>query len=138
MSTRCTLHFEQNGQKAAIVYRHCDGYPESDVGVLADFDRFLSDVEAQTNDTRFTDPCYLAAKFVVWQANQNAKTYGRNPETGEYEYTPAGMLDFLSLGVVLHDPGDIEYRYHVKCNGSGENGRPVVAWEKAGLGMLDA
>jgi len=97
VSTRATVHFEQNGETQAIVYRHSDGYPD---GLGNDLQTFFGDVQLQTRDTRFNDPCYLAAKFVVWQAARYART---NP------------LDFLGVGIVMEDPGDIEYRYHVRC-----------------------
>lgn len=103
MSIRATVHFQDSDDgDRAIVYRHCDGYPE---GLGTDLERFFTDVQAQTKDTRFGDPSYLAAKFVVWQAGEYTKEDGKKP------------LDFLSVGVVSEDPSDIEYRYLVKCNG---------------------
>jgi len=113
MSTRCTVHFHyrDNQEPEAIVYRHSDGYPNSQHGVPASLERFFTDVETQTKDTRFNDPTYLAAKYVVWQAN---------------EYSGDEMLDFLSVGVMQSDPGDIEYRYHIWCNSD----KPNVTWEK--------
>lgn len=113
MSTRCTIHFHDSGEDeaAAIIYRHSDGYPE---GILPDLDRFFAAVEEQTRDTRFNDATYLAAKFVVWQAGVYTDGY----------HEP---LDFLSIGVVQDDPGDIEYRYHVRPN-SGH--RPTVDYEE--------
>lgn len=116
MSTRATVHFEQNGEAQAIVYRHSDGYPE---GLGNDLQTFFGDVQSQTRDTRFSDPCYLAAKFVVWQAARYAQTLRRvaaslNPAvSGINEDNP---LDFLGVGIVMEDPDDIEYRYHVDCN----------------------
>ena len=44
MSTRCTLHFTDDDGTQAICYRHSDGYPDSEAGVLADLERFFSDV----------------------------------------------------------------------------------------------
>lgn len=118
MSTRMTAHFRHGspdkpvGKVSAIVYRHLDGYPD---GFLPDFEEFLDEVEKQApNDTRFNDPEYLAAKYVVWQAMQ----YG-----GGDRY-----LDFLSVGVTTQDPADIEYRYTIWCDMRG--GRPQVTYEK--------
>jgi len=104
MSTRATVHFgSQNADgkftKQAIVYRHHDGYP---AGLGKDLKTFLEEVKKTCPDTRFYDPCYLAAKFVVWQADQYANKDNK--------------LDFLSLGVCLEDPSDIEYRYLVICD----------------------
>lgn len=115
MSTRATVHFcNSNGTTQAIVYRHYDGYPS---GLGEDLQRFLRDVKAQTSDTRFNDPSYLAAKFVVWQA-------------GEYAEDKSKPLDFLSVGVVLQNPGDIEYQYKVLCGGGyvSDNTVPEVEW----------
>lgn len=112
MSTRATVHFQSQGKDLAIIYRHSDGYPD---GIGRDLETFFKDVEAQCpDDTRFGDPTYLAAKFVVWQAAQY--THKGNPP-----------LSFLSVGVYLSDPCDIQYRYLVDCD-SGD--RPKVLTEK--------
>src|SRR2546429_1330535 len=111
MSTRATVHFEYNGKAEAIVYRHSDGYPK---GLGKDLEAFFDVLETDVDDPRFSDPCYLAAKWVV----HDSARYIRNLSDG----TPKHRLEFLGVGVVLEDPGDIEYRYHVQCNG----GRPTV------------
>lgn len=116
MSTRCVINFcdaptERYARKiVAKVYRHDDGYPE---GVEPDLEQFFDAVRDQTNDTRFNDPSYLAAKFVVWQANINGR--GNQP------------LDFRGLGVILENPSDIEYEYFVDC---GSVGSPKVTHQK--------
>jgi len=98
MSTKATVHFNYGDKTRAIIYRHSDGYPD---GLGKDLERFLDDV-SKLNDTRFRDPSYLAAKFVVWQANEYADKDNR--------------LNFLSLGVCIDDPGDIEYVYILDCS----------------------
>lgn len=108
MSTRCNIHFNGWGRTVANIYRHSDGYPE---GVLPDLQSFFEAVETQTRDTRFDDAGYLAAKFVVWQANQ---------------FQRGQPLNFLSLGVCIEDHTDIEYVYEVNCEEHEENGRPIV------------
>jgi hypothetical protein len=133
MSTRCTIHFHWNKKEkpTAIIYRHGDGYPEE---VLPDLEQFFTDVEEQTNDTQFGDPSYLAAKFVVWQADKNAMNY-RPDASGNWGYIKGNMLDFISLGVLVDDPDDIEWRYHIWCGGDaiwcgGDAGHPEVTHEK--------
>lgn len=113
VSTRASVHFYRwaDDKPSAMVYRHSDGYPD---GLGSDLLRFFEDVERQTRDTRFSDASYLAAKFVVWQARQ----YARRFDTKRGEFVPHGdarPLDFLGVGVLTSDPGDIEYRYHVRC-----------------------
>jgi hypothetical protein len=122
MSTRCTINFcyQSKDHINAKIYRHCDGYPE---GVLPDLEEFFKAVVADTTDTRFGDPNYLAAKFVVWQAAQNAKHY--DSSTGEY--VASKPLDFISLGICMKDPGDIEHTYFVVCSGRGS--QPEVLHE---------
>ena len=120
MSTRCTINFNYGKEVVAKVYRHSDGYPD---GVLGDLAKFFADVEKDnraTMDTRFKDPSYLAAKYVVWQAHQYAKAY----VGGKYKATP--RLAFSGVGVVIEDPGDIAYTYFVDCNKRESNGWPTV------------
>lgn len=99
MSTRSTTHFTygEGSEPVAIVYRHSDGYPS---GAGIDIKKFLKQC-SRLNDSRFDDPSYLAAKYVVFLADMF-----REPES---------MLEFLSVGVVREDPPDIEYRYVVNC-----------------------
>ena len=120
MSTKATIHFhfKDNERSEAIIYRHWDGNPDM---VLPDLERFGYDVKEQAPNTRFDDPSYLAAKYVVWQAHENARRYD-----GE-KYVPTTMLDFSSVGVCTQDPADIAYRYHVWCD---SDGLPEVTWEE--------
>ena len=61
MSTRCNIHLPNEDEVEANIYRHYDGYPDA---VLPDLARFFEQVRADTQDTRFNDPSYLAAKFL--------------------------------------------------------------------------
>ena len=117
MSTRSTTHFIEGGKPQAIVYRQADGYPE---GHGVELQEFFDDVERQTKDTRFNDPSYLAAKLVVWLADRFAHHY--DWEDGG-KFVKNEPLDFLSVGVCLEDPFDIEYRYEIHCENAE---RPVV------------
>lgn len=111
MGTRCTINFcYPDGQVCAKVYRHSDGYPDGDSGVPADLGRFFDAVKAQTSDTRFGDPCFLAARFVVWQADQHKRS--------SVAVDLGAPLDFLGVGVLMEDPGDIEYTYNLTCGSS--------------------
>lgn len=118
MSTRATIHFvDAKGAKpTAIVYRHGDGYPD---GLGKDLEKFFADVKTQCSKgmggTRFSDASYLAAKWVVWDAHQMSQYSYEVHKGGK-----AKMLDFLSVGIVNADPGDIEYRYTVICDGNGD------------------
>ena len=117
MSTRCNIHFTYNGHIYANIYRHCDGYPDGEHGVPAFLDRFFQAVEDQCDgDTRFREPGYLAAKFVVFQAALNCRT-------------PDQPLNFLSCGVsggADGDHGDIEWIYTVECAKGSDTVRPVL------------
>lgn len=113
MSTRCNIHFDSEYGTAANIYRHCDGYPAD---VQADLQKFFDAVESQTSDTRFSDPEYLAAKFVVWEA------------TKDYGFRSGKLLDFLGVGIMTQDAGDGAYIHTVLC---GNSGRPVVTSRQA-------
>lgn len=99
MATRCIIKFTQDNHVYARVYRHWDGYPDTEGGVLADLAKFFEDVEAETKDHRYRDAPYLAAKFVVWQARQNGEG-----------------LDFTGVGIVGSGDMGEEYVYTVDCS----------------------
>jgi hypothetical protein len=120
MSTRSTTHFQENGQDIAIVYRHSDGYPE---GAGVDLLRFIGEC-AKLQDSRLSDPSYLAAKYVVFLADMFNRTMKK--VNGEYKYVKSkSKLEFLGVGVLMEDPGDIRYRYIVDC-GNIVDGKPKV------------
>ena len=110
MSTKCVVNFSHEVIMSKV-YIHSDGYPDGEHGIPARLETFFDDVKAQTSDTRFNDPSYLAAKFVVWIANNDARK--------------GYHLDFTGVGVVIKDPEDIEYSYFVDCSVAG---RPEVTF----------
>lgn len=125
MSTRATVHFKNWDETQAIVYRHCDGYPTKG-GLKDDLNRFLKEIKANLTDTRFSDACFLAARFVVWQAAEYVRLGVR---TNEKPNQPKHICDFLSVGIMMQDPGDIEYRYTVDCDNLDAKGMPKITWE---------
>jgi hypothetical protein len=133
MGTRCNIHFNDGETVCANIYRHYDGYPgkvvdgkEVEGGVLPDLLTFFTELLENVRDHRFTDPTYLAAKFLVWQAKQNARVY--NVETGEYADAPH-YLEFLSVGITLHDAGDGEFIYELDCEDRDAKGCPSIRWK---------
>lgn len=133
MSTRCNIHFTQGAEIVANIYRHGDGYPNTDCGVLADLRRFFVTVKTHTKGgmggPRFDDPAYLAAKFVVWQAAENVK--GINRYCRQTKQPLRKRLDFISLGVVNEDASDGAYVYTIDCGNHTKRGLPRVTWCKA-------
>jgi hypothetical protein len=58
-------------------------------------------------------------------ANMFNNPFGKQAN-GEYGYTRnASKLDFLSVGILQDDPGDIQYRYVIDC-GNLVKGKPTV------------
>ena len=112
MATRTNIHFKYGMGIVATVYRHYDGDEQT---VKKDLETFFKDVESETKDTRFNDPSYLAAKFVVWQADQ---------------YSNGGKLNFLGVGIMNEEGGDIEFRHFVDCGNFDENGHPRIISER--------
>ena len=145
MSTRATIHFETIqtrewdavNRKAidlatpkvvtdAIVYRHSDGYPE---GLGQDLKAFILRVRT-LKDTRLGDASYLAAKWVVFDTHRyrefDIAQVKADPSWADFLGDPNDPLNFLGCGIVMEDPGDIEYRYHVIADGT----VAAVTWEE--------
>jgi hypothetical protein len=153
MSTRSTTHFIETDPSsgeiytAAIIYRHSDGYPK---GAGKDLFKFISRCK-KLADSRLTDPSYLAARYVVFLGELFATDYAFEDSTGKrhkHAYNPKNpkeklkyvtipkknRLDFISCGVVMQDPLDIEYRYVVDCGKIDKTGRPEVKCFKVNIG----
>ena len=130
MSTRCNIHFNYGDEIVANIYRNSDGYPE---GVVPDLREFFEEVKRQTKDTRFSDPSYLAAKFVVWQADQFARSYDFKND----KWVKDEPLNFISLGIDVRDAGDGEYVYDIDCNSTDEHGFPKVHARRANGTKID-
>ena len=127
MSTRSTTHFLTSRygtyNNTAIIYRHDNGYPE---GAGCDLISFLKQCKALP-DSRLSDPPYLAAKYVVFLADMYNSSWELDEVTRERkQIRHESKLDFLSVGILPEDPGDIEYRYTVDCGKIGKNGLPEV------------
>jgi len=101
-----------------MVYRHGDGYVE---GLGQSLLEFLIDCKSLP-DSRLTDASYLAAKWVVYDSQE----YGKRGDGQGDGYT----LNFLSVGIVSREPGDIEFRYTIDCDQLNQHGLPSVRVEK--------
>jgi len=107
------IHFGYGENSEAIVYRHYDGYDIPD-----DMKDFFTELKENVNDTRFNNPTYLAAKFIVWQAHEYTKKTDYQKESH--------YLDFLGVSPSLENHDDIDVCWLVNCNQSDDNGFPVV------------
>lgn len=81
------MHFQRNGKTKAIIYQHCDGYPD---GLGNDLRTFIHTLP---KDVRVADAESLGARFATWQSVRS------------------------DIAIVLEDPECIEYRYLVDCDG---------------------
>lgn len=130
MSTRSTTHFV-NSQfinpvtklpyLSAIIYRHSDGYPE---GAGLDLFKFLKRCK-KLKDSRLTDSSFLSARYVVFLGEMFAVDWMKRDANGKPK-SNKDRLDFISVGVMMQDPLDIEYRYVVDCGNIGMNDLPTV------------
>lgn len=145
MSTRCNIHFNHGERLCANIYRHSDGYPgkvsrgkEAEYGVLSDILKFYDLLLAEVPDNRLRDAEYLAAKFLVWQADECAmhETYGPLTEdrAGEWGYDASKKhpLRFLGVSPCIEDHGDIEFLYELDCDDLDAKGCPAVRWKPYG------
>jgi hypothetical protein len=116
-----------DGKVEAIVYRHSDCYPS---GAGVDLKDFLKIVKKEVKDNRFNDPNYLAAKYVVYLADMFNHSYQFTTDGKDMEKVrKPSKYDFLSVGVVMEDPGDIEYRYEVECSKLVKGYPKVTCWQ---------
>ena len=107
MGSRCVIRFGDNGGAVAGIYQHYEGSPEV---VRQNMSAFFEAVKEQCpRDTRFGDPSYLSARYIVWQAAK----FARNNKA----------LDFRSLGIVPADSTE-SWTYDVAC--VDEEAFPVV------------
>lgn len=131
MATRCNIHFNHGDRIDSNIYRHSDGYPE---GVIPDLETFFTELKAEVPDSRMGQAEHLAAKFLVWQAQQLTE-YGRihKPYKGprdEEGYGPEHPLQFLGVAPCIQDHCDIEYIYTVDCDQHDDRGFPIVSVEE--------
>ncbi len=126
MSTRSTINFIEDGQLMASVYKHSDGYPEGKHGVLKIMKRFFKKITKQTDDHRFNDSSYLAAKLVVHLAERYKKDTDEYRQ--QYNQQSGGSLDFLGIGLIINplNIGDAQHHYTVDCSKHKPNGYPTV------------
>jgi hypothetical protein len=120
VSTHAIVNFVDGRTVVAKVFKHSDGYPLGESGMRATLERFFDDVERHAAeggygaDTRFDDMTALAAKYVVWQAAQEAR---------------GAPLNFGGEVRVLMVDYDAEHIYSVRSQG--EDVRPKVTHRKA-------
>jgi hypothetical protein len=93
MSTRCQILVQGTN---VIIYRHCDGYPDGEHGVMA---MLRPLVLSFLKHRGYFDPFYLSAQIIAAQI----------------EKTRSGPTDFLGCGVEAYTDGqlhgDIEFLY---------------------------
>ena len=110
--TNSNVYFcDNDGTVVANIYIHGDGMTLGET-----LNKFLLEVQKKVSDNRFNCPSYLAAKFIVWMAKKKK--------------TGSNYLDFLSIGVMQDDAGDIKYRYKVICNELEGRAIPKIITEK--------
>jgi len=142
MSTRSNIHFNHGKRIDANIYRHSDGYPGKvkggetvEFGVLSDILEFYDKLLAEVPDNRMRQAEYLAAKFLVWQADKNAlcETYGKD-DAGNWDYDESRKhpLQFLGVAPCMEDHGDIEFLYELDCDDLDAKGCPAVRWQPYG------
>jgi hypothetical protein len=122
MSTRCQIVVEGSG---VAVYRHSDGYPNSESGVLAS----LCPLVSKFMKLRGWDESYMSAHIVANQIELHhkwAKSYSttnyKNDKERQKHIVESSM--FTGFGLDAYNPttgegihGDCEYIYFVRKDG---------------------
>ena len=121
MGCPCVIRFRYDDYTPAHISRHWEGSPNIVLPLLTEF---LAAVETEcADDTRFTHPEYLAAKFVVWLAARESLYRAK------IERVPEGKpLRFTNLGIVAGPCGG-DFLYDVDCTPEKlKNDRPRVTY----------
>lgn len=117
MSTRCQIGvYEKRPTKKglpnfeALLYRHSDGYPDTESGVLHDIIPFLQDFQKNRG---LDDSEYVSARLMQHLTNiadqQLDDWYKERPE---YQ-TTAQTYKYTGFGICNSFHGDIEYYYAI-------------------------
>ncbi len=119
MSTRCNIAFYESSSQpladhTALIYRHSDGYPGSDSGVLASLVPFLKTYE------RLGDAEYVAARALQKMTNDYDAEAARRggcarPGGTRTAGTPGCSQGVLGYGISDTISSDIDYLYVVRC-----------------------
>lgn len=128
MGTRAqfTIEDETGGIYPITVYKHSDGYPDGEYGVL----KFLRAFTVEFFKFRGHDPGYFMAQLLRhWAASDLAKGLtlgGIEREYAEKSPYAAGYKqgEYLSWSVETQIHCDVEYLYHVTKHGTIEVRQP--------------
>ena len=106
MSTRCQIGFYEKNEKRkdkfeALIYRHSDGYPNGEHGVLATILPFLNQFP------RRDDIEYCSARLLQYLCAKSEESSKANG------YPPKGLTGETGIGICIGFHGDIEYLYKV-------------------------
>jgi len=102
MATRAVVKFQWRGETEAIIYKHCDGYPEGLGSLLL---RFIEEVRRSVRSNFLDSAGGMAARFCAYLLKLDA---------GEV------------VEVMMAPPGDEEYTYVVECRGASYTKPPTV------------
>ena len=117
MSTRCQIGVYDEPIKSnkdlenhiALIYRHSDGYPEGDSGVIADLLPFLKWFE---NERGF-DVEYIAARLLQYMCNKYDDHGKEWDKKAGREIDEKALTGLLGHGICNALHGDIEYFYAI-------------------------
>ena len=141
MGTRAqfTIEDENGGVYPVTVYKHSDGYPDGEYGVL----KFLRAFTVEFFKFRGHDPSYFMAQLLRhWVASDLANGVSLGGMTGGHT-TGYRSGEFLGWGVDTQIHADLAYLYHVRKDGTIEVRRPhfetsgaQVDWSAANMEFL--
>ena len=124
MSTRCQIGFYEQEEKdlnkfEALIYRHSDGYPDGEHGVLAAIMPFLHWWQKGRGVMDFE---YCSARLLQYLCNKYdgySKAIGETMSEAGAIFSPEKIEEFtgtLGHGISNAFHGDIEYLYAVRPN----------------------
>lgn len=120
MSTRCQIGFYEAEEKnlanfKVLIYRHSDGYPDGESGVVADVMPFLRWWKTERGISDFE---YCSARLLQYLCNKYdnySHVLFKNEANGTFESEKIGAFTgTLGHGISKGFHGDIDYLYAVR------------------------
>jgi len=102
MTTRAVVKFQWRGETDAIIYKHCDGYPEGLGSLLL---RFIEEVRHSQQRNFLDGPGGMAARLCAFLLKAD----------------PGEVVE-----VCMKPPGDEEFTYIIECKGASFQKPPTV------------
>lgn len=115
MSTRSQMRWIDCDEVVATIYRHSDGYPDGENGVIADLKKFIKWLTGGDQPRPIGDIEYASANWIYWNKKNTIEHLSGDCESDEEKKEIAERWEKIGFGICPntdeHIHGDTEYLY---------------------------